>query len=99
MLVQAGVALVVEVVEEARQAPQLFVLAEFAGIGTHGRLYRQHVPAQALTLGPFRHESPGLVASLGLCRHRRQLSSVRVKLEWESGRSRANARQSPAVCA
>ena len=37
--------LVVEVVHEAGDAPELLVLAPLAGVGAHGRLDGQHVPA------------------------------------------------------
>ena len=55
-------ALVVEVVQEAGDAPQLLVLAEAPRVGAHGRLDRQDVLAERGRLGPLAEEGPGLRA-------------------------------------
>ena len=55
-------ALVVEVVQQARDAPQLLVLAEAAGVGAHRGLDGQHVLAQRRRFRPLAEEGPGLRA-------------------------------------
>src|SRR5918994_506093 len=59
---EVRVALVVEVVEEPREPPQLLVLAELARIRAHGGLDGQDVLAEGRRLGPFAEEGPGLRA-------------------------------------
>src|SRR5215216_8075508 len=59
---EVGMALVVEVVQEARDAPQLLVLAEAAGVRAHRRLDGQDVLAERRRFGPFAEEGPGLRA-------------------------------------
>ena len=55
-------ALVVEVVEQAGEAPQLLVLAEAARVRAHRGLDGQDVLAQGSRLGPLAEEGPGLGA-------------------------------------
>jgi len=45
---EVGIALVVEVVQEPGQAPQVLVLAELDGVSAHPGLDRQHVAAQGV---------------------------------------------------
>ena len=59
---EIGIALVVEVVEQADDAPELLVLAACARVGAHRGLDGQAVAAQRLGLDPLRQEGPGLVA-------------------------------------
>src|SRR5215471_11483548 len=61
MLLRRGMLFVVEVVQQAGDAPFFFVLAELAGIRAHAGLYRQHVFAQTLRRGVFTHEIPGRI--------------------------------------
>ena len=58
-----GPALVVEVVEEAGEPPELLVLALEAGVVAHGGLDGQGVLAQAFLLRVLAEELPGLVAA------------------------------------
>ena len=58
-VVEVGVALVVEVVDEAGHGPQLLVAAALAGVGDHGRLDPEQVLAQRLGLDPFADQIPG----------------------------------------
>jgi hypothetical protein len=59
---EVGVALVVHVVQQADDAPQLLVLALLARIGAHRRLDRQAVAPKRLRLDPFGKQVPGLIA-------------------------------------
>src|SRR5215208_7072666 len=65
---EVRVALVVEVVQEPRDAPELLILAEAAGVRAHRRLDGQHVLAKRRRLRPFAEEGPG-VRSRKLERH------------------------------
>jgi hypothetical protein len=60
-----GPALVVEIVEQGGDAPKLFIGALFACIGADAGFDRQHVLAEALRVGEFAQQLPGIVA----CRH------------------------------
>jgi hypothetical protein len=55
MVVEAGVFLVIEVVQQADHSPQLFFFRRlgsiFAGVGAHAGLYRKPVLAQTFRLG------------------------------------------------
>ena len=62
VLVERGVALVVEVVQQRHVAPRLLVLAALAGVGAHRRLDRERVPEQRLALRPLGQKRPGRVA-------------------------------------
>ena len=59
---EVGMALVVEVVQQPGDAPQLLVLAEAPRVGAHGGLDGQHVLAKRRRLGPLAEEGPGLRA-------------------------------------
>ena len=59
---EIGIALVVEVVQQTREAPQLLVPAEPAGVRAHGGLDGQDVLAEGRRLGPLAEEGPGLRA-------------------------------------
>src|SRR5436190_351162 len=59
---EVGVALVIHVVQEADDAPQLLVLAVAARVGAHRRLDGHAMAAQGLRLDPFAEKVPGLVA-------------------------------------
>ena len=65
MLFEAGPALVVEVVNESDDAPEIFVfgraVAEFAGAGAHAGFDGQRVLAQAFGLGELGQELPRLL--------------------------------------
>jgi hypothetical protein len=56
------IALVVEVVQEARLAPQLLVLAAVSCLVAHRRLDSEAVPSQRLRLDPRGQQVPGGVA-------------------------------------
>src|ERR1700735_2093410 len=57
-----GPALVIEVMEQACETPELFVSAEFSGVSTRTGLHGESVLAQAFALGIFAQEFPGVVA-------------------------------------
>ncbi len=59
-IAEIRIALVVEVVEQAGQPPELDVAVEPRGVGAHRGLDGQHVPAQRIRLSPFAKEVPGL---------------------------------------
>src|SRR5262249_46130732 len=56
------VALIVEVVEQPCQPPELRIAAEPRGVSAHRGLDREHVSAQRVGLGPLTKEVPGLGA-------------------------------------
>src|ERR1700751_478764 len=62
MLVERGMDLVVEVVEESRDAPELLVLAELPRIRRGRCLDRERVPQQRLALRVARQGLPGAFA-------------------------------------
>src|SRR5262245_37422871 len=62
MIGRIGPALVVEIVQQADDAPALLVLAELAGISPHRRLDGDHVFLEAFALGVFREQLPCVVA-------------------------------------
>ena len=62
---RVGMALVVEVVQQPGDAPELLVGAELAGVGAHRGLDGEAVAAQRLRLAPTRQQGPGLVARKG----------------------------------
>ena len=62
MLVERGVDLVVEVVEERRRAPELLVLAVEPGVEADGRLDRERVPQERLARRVLREGLPRLLA-------------------------------------
>ena len=62
MLVERGMELVVEVVQQRDGAPELLVLAEAARIGARTGLDREGVPPQRLALRVPRQGLPGPVA-------------------------------------
>ena len=62
MLVERGVDLVVEVVEEGGRPPELLVRAKAPGVSPHGSLYREGVPAQWLGLRIPGQRLPGAVS-------------------------------------
>ena len=55
VLLQRGVHLPIEVVQQAGQAPVVGVFAILGGVGAHAGLHRQHVPDQAVVLHKFGH--------------------------------------------
>ena len=57
-----GPALVVEVVDEAREPPALRILAEAHGVGAHRRLHGEHVLPQGIAGGVLVHERERVVA-------------------------------------
>jgi hypothetical protein len=61
--VEVGIPLVVEIVDDARDRPQLLVLAVLARVGPHRRLHAQGVLAKRVGLGPLAEQLPGVVAS------------------------------------
>ena len=63
MLVERRVDLVVEVVEERRDAPELLVLPELAGIGRRRRLDGEGMAEKRFALRVPREGVPGLFAS------------------------------------
>src|SRR6266511_546559 len=63
MLVERGVDLVVEVVQQRGHAPQLLVLAEMARIGADGRLDRKRMPKKRLALRVAGQGLPSALAS------------------------------------
>ena len=62
MLVERGVDLPVEVVQQRDRAPELFVLTEAPRVGAHGGLDGQRVTAQRLALRVARQRVPGSFA-------------------------------------
>ena len=58
--VEVGIALVVEVVDQAGDRPALLVLAEAPGVGAHGGLDAQQVLAERVRFDPLADEIPGL---------------------------------------
>src|SRR5262249_18562773 len=71
VLGRGGIFFIIEIVQQAGDAPLVFVLAELAGVGAHTGLNGQHVLAQALRLGVFAKQAPGLgpVNSIRSIRH------------------------------
>src|SRR5712692_2989684 len=61
-----GPTLVVEIVQQRRQAPELFIGAKLARIGAHAGFHRQRMLAQVLVLCVLAQQGPGVVAT----RHR-----------------------------
>ena len=59
MLVERGVDLVVEVVQQRRRAPELLVLAELLRVGADRRLHRERLPLQGLALRVLGQRLPG----------------------------------------
>src|SRR5690606_36144025 len=57
-----GVALVVEVVQQSDQAPEVRILTEALGIGPHRRFHREHVAQQMRLCGVLGDELPGFCA-------------------------------------
>jgi hypothetical protein len=57
-----GPALVVEIVEQSGDTPELFIGAMLAGVGADAGFHRQHVLAETLRLRVFAQELPGLFA-------------------------------------
>jgi hypothetical protein len=62
MLVERGVHLVVEVVEERDGGPELLVLAQLARVVAHARLHGERVPEERLALRVARESSPRTLA-------------------------------------
>ena len=62
---EVGMALVVEVVQQPGDAPQLLVGAGPPRVGAHRGLDPEQVTAQALVLDPLGHELPGFLARRG----------------------------------
>jgi hypothetical protein len=62
MLVERGVDLVVEVVEQRDAPPELLVLAEALRVAAHGGLDGERVAQQRLALRVARQRLPGVVA-------------------------------------
>ena len=60
--VEVGVALVVEVVQQAGGRPQLLVFAPLARVGDHAGLDPQEVLAQRVALHPLGDQVPGFFA-------------------------------------
>src|SRR5204862_47859 len=76
MLVERRVHLVVEVVQERSDSPELFVLAELPRIRGHGCLDGERVPQQRLALGVAGERLPGTFASR---LHRRPMLAARLE--------------------
>ena len=53
LVIHVGKAVVVQIVEQTGQSPEIFILAIVTGIEAHGRLHRQHVATQTLCFDPF----------------------------------------------
>ena len=62
VLVERGVDLVVEVVQERRRAPQLLVPAELLRVGADRRLHGERMAPQRLALRVARQRLPGPLA-------------------------------------
>src|SRR4051794_9143693 len=60
--VRVGKALVVEVMHQAGDPPQLLVLTVAAGIAAHRRLHAEHVLSQRIGLDPFADQAPSVLA-------------------------------------
>ncbi len=67
MLVEGGVDLVVEVVQERGDAPELLVFSERARVPAHGRLDRERVTEERFALRVTSKRVPGLLP--GRIRH------------------------------
>src|SRR6516225_6759290 len=61
-VLEVRISLVVEVVEEACQAPKVHVASEPRRVRAHRRLHGQHVAAQGQRIGPFAKEVPRVAA-------------------------------------
>ena len=57
--IRVGPAFVIEIVQEAGRAPELFILLELASVETHRRLDRKHMFDEALPLGVFLDQLQG----------------------------------------
>src|SRR6266849_3667910 len=57
-----GPALVVEVMEQRGDSPELLIGGVLAGIGADASFHRQHVLAEALGLGVFAQKLPGVLS-------------------------------------
>ena len=86
VVVEVGVALVVEVVDEAGDRPQLLVAAELARVGAHRRLDPEQVLAQRVGLDPLADQIPGLVA-----RRLAHRGIVTLPRRWRSSSSKGGA--------
>ena len=62
VLVERRMDLVVEVVEQRRDAPELLVLAEFPRVGAHRGLHRERVAEERFALRVASQRVPGAVA-------------------------------------
>ena len=60
MILQIGILLVVEVVQQRDDAPHFFVFAERARVPAHRRLDRERMLPQALALGVLGQHVPGI---------------------------------------
>jgi hypothetical protein len=63
MVLLVGPLLVVEVVQQPGETPELLVLAIEAGVVAHRRLHGQRVLAQAFLLRVLAQELPGFVSA------------------------------------
>jgi len=61
-VVSVGPALVIEIVEQGREAPELFIGAGFAGVGADAGFYGEHVLAQGFGFRVFADEIPSVFA-------------------------------------
>src|SRR5271156_4910260 len=57
-----GPSLVIEIVQQSSDSPQVFVGAGLLRIGTHTSLYGQGVLTQAFSLGVFAQQVPSVIA-------------------------------------
>jgi hypothetical protein len=62
MVAERRPALVIEIVEQRRHPPRLFVLAELAGVAADGGFDRHGVLQQAVPFGVLGEQTPGVLA-------------------------------------
>ena len=63
MLLGAGVLLVIEIMEQSRDTPDLGIRALLQGVGPHGRFDGQGMLPEVLALRVLRQEEPGLFSA------------------------------------
>src|SRR5215468_10188086 len=90
--------LVVEVVEHARHAPTLRVLAVAPGVGAHSRLHGQGMLAETVRVRELGEEGPRSGPIHHACRRARHLSMDFLEKSHCPSCSRAGMRRSEAIC-
>src|SRR5438477_10398927 len=84
-----GPTLVVEIVQQRRDSPRLFVGASFAGVGADAGFYCQHVFAQRFGLRVFAYQFPGVFAGW-----QKKFLRVHSNVYWSTGTRKSKGARS-----